>query len=154
MLYEVITMENLTRADPDTHRVICDSFHHWDDIEVHFRGRVIRSGGHGFSGIGRMRLLEILAARCTELGVHLEYQRDVADEREIAKALDADLILACDVITSYSIHYTKLYDLSGGAGTVRQPQPVDLHAAHHLPNRRRQTRWQAGPDQRGRDGGA
>ena len=36
--------------------------HHWDDIEVHFRGATIRSGGHGFSGIGRQRLLSILQA--------------------------------------------------------------------------------------------
>ena len=39
---------------------ILDAFNHWDDIEVNIRGRKIRSGGHGFCGIGRKRLLNIL----------------------------------------------------------------------------------------------
>ncbi|TFH66909.1 MAG: bifunctional salicylyl-CoA 5-hydroxylase/oxidoreductase, partial [Gemmatimonadales bacterium] len=94
------TIENLTRADHDTHRDIRASFHHWDDIEVHFRDRVIRSGGHGFSGIGRKRLLEILAARCTQLGVRVEYQREVDDEWEVVRVLDADMVLACDGVNS------------------------------------------------------
>lgn len=29
------------------------AFNHWDDIELDFKGEVIRSGGHGFVGIGR-----------------------------------------------------------------------------------------------------
>jgi anthraniloyl-CoA monooxygenase len=94
------TTENLTHADSDSHRDITAAFHHWDDIEAHFRGRVIRSGGHGFSGIARKRLLEILAARCAELGVHLEYQREVGDDWDLARELDADMVLACDGVNS------------------------------------------------------
>ena len=68
-------------ADAETAREILGAFNHWDDIEVHFRGRTIRSGGHGFCGIGRKRLLNILQQRCEELGVELVFETDVAERR-------------------------------------------------------------------------
>jgi anthraniloyl-CoA monooxygenase len=63
------TLGNLQAADAESARQILDAFNHWDDIDVHFKGRLIRSGGHGFCGIGRKRLLNILQARCEALGV-------------------------------------------------------------------------------------
>jgi anthraniloyl-CoA monooxygenase len=64
-----LTVANLRAADPASGASIAAALHHWDDIEVHFAGRTIRSGGHGFSGIGRQRLLAFLQERCRELGV-------------------------------------------------------------------------------------
>ncbi|MFZ5510804.1 MAG: bifunctional salicylyl-CoA 5-hydroxylase/oxidoreductase [Pseudomonadota bacterium] len=90
------TLGNLRAADDKTATQILDAFNHWDDIEVNFRGRKIRSSGHGFCGIGRKRLLNILQARCEELGVRLVFETEVADDRE----LDADLIIASDGINS------------------------------------------------------
>ena len=49
------TMGNLQQADPQTAQQMLEAFNHWDDIEVHFKGRVIRSSGHGFCGLGRQR---------------------------------------------------------------------------------------------------
>ena len=49
---------------------------HWDDIDVHFGGETITSGGHGFIGIGRKRLLEILEDRALELGVALHFNTE------------------------------------------------------------------------------
>jgi anthraniloyl-CoA monooxygenase len=49
------TLGNLEAADAPTAREITGAFHHWDDIDVHFRGRTVTSGGHGFCGIGRKR---------------------------------------------------------------------------------------------------
>src|SRR5919199_138053 len=57
------TMSNLEGADPETARQILHDFNRWDDIDVHFKGRAITSGGHGFCGIGRKRLLNILQHR-------------------------------------------------------------------------------------------
>src|SRR3979411_2621888 len=65
------TLGNLAQADLESHAAIVEAFHYWDDIDVHFKGRTITSGGHGFCGIGRKRLLEILHARCAALGVKL-----------------------------------------------------------------------------------
>jgi anthraniloyl-CoA monooxygenase len=61
-----------------TARAILQSFNHWDDIDVFFKGSTVTSGGHGFCGIGRKRLLNILQQRCEELGVELVFETDVA----------------------------------------------------------------------------
>jgi anthraniloyl-CoA monooxygenase len=91
------TLRNLKGGDPQTEQRISDSFVHWDDIDIHFKGRVIRSGGHGFCGIERKRLLNILHERATELGVELVFQHEV---RDVAEFGDADLIVAADGINS------------------------------------------------------
>ena len=69
------TLGNLEAADAETAREIVGSFNRWDDIDVHFKGRTITSGGHGFCGIGRKRLLNILQDRCLELGVQLVFEK-------------------------------------------------------------------------------
>jgi anthraniloyl-CoA monooxygenase len=94
------TMGNVAAADPEVARDIEASFNHWDDIDVHFRGRTIRSGGHGFCGIGRKRLLDILRRRCESLDVELAFQHDVTDEASEAERFGADLVVACDGINS------------------------------------------------------
>jgi anthraniloyl-CoA monooxygenase len=86
----------LHRADPATATRINESFNHWDDIEVHFQGRCIRSSGHGFCGIGRRRLLNILQDRCRELGVEMRFSTEMASVEDI----DADLIIAADGLNS------------------------------------------------------
>ncbi|MCW1967455.1 MAG: bifunctional salicylyl-CoA 5-hydroxylase/oxidoreductase [Anaerolineae bacterium] len=90
------TMDNLKVADIETHDEILQSFSHWDDIEIHYKGRMVRSGGHGFCGIGRKRLLNILQARCAELGVKLVYETEVLSDTDY----DADLIIASDGLNS------------------------------------------------------
>ncbi len=89
------TLGALQRADAPSAARILGAFNHWDDIEVRFQGRRIRSGGHGFCGIARLRLLEILQTRCRELGVDLRFQAECDDA-----AVDADLVIACDGLNS------------------------------------------------------
>jgi anthraniloyl-CoA monooxygenase len=91
------TLGNLQAADPQTASEILGAFNHWDDIEVNIRGHRIVSGGHGFCGIGRKRLLNILQRRCDELGVELLFDRDVQGDEEYP---DADLIIASDGLNS------------------------------------------------------
>jgi anthraniloyl-CoA monooxygenase len=94
------TMGNLEAADPETAAEISGAFNHWDDIDVHFRGTTITSGGHGFCGIGRKRLLNILQKRCEDLGVELVFETDVADDAAAAREFGADLVIASDGINS------------------------------------------------------
>ena len=106
------TLDNLESADPESHAQIVDALSHWDDIDVHFKGRTITSGGHGFSGIGRKRLLNILQARCEELGVKLVFETEVKNDAEF----DADLIIASDglnsaIRTKYAAVYQPDIDL-------------------------------------------
>jgi len=88
------TVENLTANDPKSAKIIADEFAHWDDIDVHIHGQCITSSGHGFIGIGRKRLLEILQERARELGVTLNFEAecDPADP----KWKDYDLVIASD----------------------------------------------------------
>jgi len=67
------TLSNFVRADEPTARTILQSFNHWDDIDVRINNTSIISGGHGFCGIGRKRLLNILQERAEGLGVKLVY---------------------------------------------------------------------------------
>ncbi|MBB4843829.1 anthraniloyl-CoA monooxygenase [Paucibacter oligotrophus] len=106
------TLSAMREADAKTADEILTAFNHWDDIEVHIQGRSLRSGGHGFCGIGRMKLLNILQARCVELGVDLRYEVNVEDD----EGLDADLIIACDGLNSrlrqkYAASYQPDIDL-------------------------------------------
>ncbi|MGD9979028.1 MAG: bifunctional salicylyl-CoA 5-hydroxylase/oxidoreductase [Hyphomonadaceae bacterium] len=88
------TMENLRANDPKSADEIEAGFAHWDDIEVHIHGQTITSSGHGFVGIGRKRLLNILQARVRELGVRLEFKTEIDPSPELFAAYD--LVLACD----------------------------------------------------------
>jgi len=106
------TLAALRAADPATAAQILDAFNHWDDIDVHFEGRRMRSGGHGFCGIGRMKLLAILQARCRELGVDLRFGAEVGDD----EGIEADLIVAADGLNSrvrekYAASYAPDVDL-------------------------------------------
>ena len=91
------TMDHMRHWDPQTAQDIQQAFNHWDDIELHFKGRVIRSSGHGFVGIGRKKLLNILQARCEALGVKLVFECDAESDLDHA---DADLVIASDGINS------------------------------------------------------
>jgi anthraniloyl-CoA monooxygenase len=92
------TLENLRLADEPTHRAITENFAHWDDIDIHFRGRTITSSGHGFSGIARRRLLAILQTRAAELGVDLRFQQEVSGPEDLLRhgLGGADLVVAAD----------------------------------------------------------
>src|SRR6218665_489813 len=97
VVFSDATMDNMRIHDPQTAAEIQHAFNHWDDIELEFKGQRIRSGGHGFVGIGRKKLLNILQARCEELGVKLVFETDVESDTQYP---DADLIIASDGINS------------------------------------------------------
>jgi len=92
------TLDNLTANDPISARTIADSFAHWDDIEVAVSGQSIVSSGHGFIGIGRKRLLEILTARALELGVVIRFETEFSED--LSAYAGYDLIVAADGINS------------------------------------------------------
>lgn len=102
------TVENLMTNDPVSGAVIRDEFAHWDDIDVHIHGEVIRSSGHGFIGIGRKRLLNILQERARELGVVLHFEHEASPDLD--HWADWDLVIAADgansrIRTRYEGHF-------------------------------------------------
>jgi anthraniloyl-CoA monooxygenase len=72
------TLDNLARNDAPSADTIRRDFAYWDDIAVHYRGTLERSTGHGFCGIGRKRLLNILQERARALGVELRFETEIA----------------------------------------------------------------------------
>jgi anthraniloyl-CoA monooxygenase len=90
------TLGNLAEADAQTAQAIEASFNHWDDIDVFFKGEKVTSGGHGFCGIGRKHLLNILQHRCEELGVELVFETELTDYAQYG----ADLVIASDGLNS------------------------------------------------------
>ncbi len=98
------TLSTLGDVDPASYREITERFHHWDAIDIHYRGEIIRSKGHGFSGLSRMALLDILQRRAAELGVRLAFSTDVAPEDPRLEGVD--LIVVGDGIQSgFRTHY-------------------------------------------------
>ena len=94
VVFSDATLDNLTENDPKTAEEIRGRFTHWDDIEVHFRGRRLLSGGHGFCGIGRKRLLRILQRRASELGAELRFESEAEPDLDLYR--DYDLVIAAD----------------------------------------------------------
>ena len=104
------TLENLRRADPASGELIGQAFNHWDCVEMFFKGRSVRSGGHGFCGIGCKKLLNILQDRCLEVGVALVFATDVQDDQAIAAQYQADLVVASDGLNSrIRTRYTETF---------------------------------------------
>ena len=92
------TMGGFKEADPETHAAITQAFRHWDDIDVFFKGRKLTSGGHGFCGIARMKLLQIFHQRAAALGVRLIFQTEVIDPDDYSG--ECDLVIASDGASS------------------------------------------------------
>ena len=98
VVFSDATLGNFIEADAETHRQIVAQFAHWDDIDIHFKGQVLTSTGHGFSGFDRKTLLNILQHRAADLGVDLRFETDIDDVEAFA---DCDLVLAADGVNSF-----------------------------------------------------
>jgi anthraniloyl-CoA monooxygenase len=114
VVFSDATQNNLAAADAETYDAIAREFFHWDDISIHQRpGHVIRSGGHGFSGVSRKLLLSVLGRRCEALRVCIETGQDVKDVDVYRKR--ADLLIGADgfnstVRTRYAEHFKPSMD--------------------------------------------
>jgi anthraniloyl-CoA monooxygenase len=96
----VFSDETLTvfeHADPETYAAISERFVRWSDIDIHHRGSVTRSGGHGFSALGRRELLRLLQDRALGLGVDLRFETEAPPVESLGWA---DLIVAADGASS------------------------------------------------------
>jgi len=112
VVFSDATLDTIADADRETYDAITKHFYHWDDIHTHYRGQVLKSTGHGFSGLSRKVLLDILQRRAASLGVKLQFQRDVPDPEEHR---GADLVLGADGVNStvrarYAEHFRPAID--------------------------------------------
>jgi 2-polyprenyl-6-methoxyphenol hydroxylase-like FAD-dependent oxidoreductase len=90
-------LDELYRNDPVSAREVHEVSALWGGQEVHIRGgHKAYLGGYGYS-LGRKRLLDILVARARDLGVDVQFERDI---KNLSEFPDADLIIACDGVNS------------------------------------------------------
>jgi len=98
VVFSDATLDNFREADPVTHAAITRALAHWDDIDIHYQGQVVTSTGHGFAGLSRQRLLDILQARAAGLGVVVRFATEVTHP---AAWEGADLVLGADGVNSW-----------------------------------------------------
>lgn len=113
VVFSAETLGHFRDYDDVSYDRIRETFAYWDDIETFYKGEKIVSGGHGFCGMSRKDLLLLLQARCAELGVEMEFQREIRSLDDLAP--DADLIIAANGINSwvreqYADHFRPSYD--------------------------------------------
>lgn len=92
------TLDNLKNNDPVSAETIIDSFAYWDAIDVVVDGERMTSSGHGFIGIGRKHLLNILQRRAHDLGVKLHFEHEF--DAGLQSYTEFDLIVAADGVNS------------------------------------------------------
>ncbi len=88
------TLGGIEHADPVVYAAMQREFARWDDIDVHYGGRVITSGGHGFAALSRRALLRILQRRCASLGVTTHFRTQAPDPAVLSGGYD--LVVAAD----------------------------------------------------------
>ncbi len=91
------TLDSFKAYDGPSYEMIRRRFAYWGDVDVVYKGRTMRSGGNGFCGCSRVALLHILHDRCRELGVKLNFQREIKNLEELP---ESDLIVVADGINS------------------------------------------------------
>ncbi|MBK8254126.1 MAG: bifunctional salicylyl-CoA 5-hydroxylase/oxidoreductase [Polyangiaceae bacterium] len=97
VVFSDATLDRLKNADAPTFEAITSRFYHWDDIDIYYGGQVIRSTGHGFAGLSRQALLDVLEKRALELGVEIKFESEVKTIKSVG---EADLILVVDGVNS------------------------------------------------------
>ncbi|EYF04861.1 bifunctional salicylyl-CoA 5-hydroxylase/oxidoreductase [Chondromyces apiculatus] len=97
VVFSDATLENLAEADLPSYQAITRQFTHWDDIDIQYRGQMLRSTGHGFSGLSRQTLLAILQERARGLGVDLHFEQEIPPDATLP---GVDLLVVADGVNS------------------------------------------------------
>ncbi len=91
------TFSYLQDNDFETYKEIIGSCATWDNVDVALRGQRVTIRGNKFSGIGRLKFLNILHARCRSLGVELRFHDNVTD---LDLLEPSDLVVGADGVNS------------------------------------------------------
>ncbi|MBA2645264.1 MAG: FAD-dependent monooxygenase [Pyrinomonadaceae bacterium] len=109
------TLSYIQSTDEESYRRITESFETWDNVDVVHRGQKITVRGNKFSGIARIKLLNILQGRCEEAGVQLRFRQHVTDVDALVES--SDLVVGADGVNSeVRQHFGEFFrpDLSAG----------------------------------------
>lgn len=98
VVFSDATLDELAGGDDVALQRIREAFVYWRDMETHVQGHTRISSGHGFCGMRRTTLLDILEDRAIELGVPVTHGDDVTDIEALSAA--ADVVVAADGVNS------------------------------------------------------
>lgn len=87
------TFDYLRESDTPSYEAITSACEKWENVDIVHRGERITVRGNRFSGIARIRFLQVLHARCLDLGVDLQFHRPVSRLSELPSA---DLLVGAD----------------------------------------------------------
>lgn len=103
------TLANLRAADEESHAEITKQFEAWDNVDVVHGDTKVSIHGNSFSGIARLQLLKILQRRAEQLGVNVEFRKEIQDIESLRK--DCDLLVAADGVNStVRLKYAELFE--------------------------------------------
>ncbi|MEK7682989.1 MAG: TIGR03618 family F420-dependent PPOX class oxidoreductase [Chloroflexota bacterium] len=91
------SLATLRGADFESYVELMGSAQLWKNVELVQRGERITVGGNEFSGIERLRFLNILHGRCQKLGVKLQFEANVDGLQQVS---DCDLLVGADGLKS------------------------------------------------------
>jgi anthraniloyl-CoA monooxygenase len=87
------TFDYLRENDAPSFSAITAACQKWDNVDIVHRGERITVRGNRFSGIARIRFLQVLHARCRDVGVDLRFNQPVSDVRSLPRC---DLLVGAD----------------------------------------------------------
>lgn len=90
-------LAHLNEQDRESADRIREAALFWEDQVIHIRGARVSAPFGGSYNISRRHMLDILSDRAQELGVCIEYGREM---RSLSELPDADLIVAADGVSS------------------------------------------------------
>src|SRR5215211_5344956 len=77
------TFSYLQDNDPVSYLSITRACQTWDNVDVIHKDQKVTIRGNKFSGIARLAFLNILQARCLDLGVEIRFHTNVTDVGEL-----------------------------------------------------------------------
>ena len=91
-------LEFLRKDDEDTYQYLMPHMEYWPDLKIVHNDEPIPIDGNGFAAIGRLEFLNLLQARCEQIGVKLSFNNTV---RSLDEVSSADLVVAADGVNSF-----------------------------------------------------
>jgi anthraniloyl-CoA monooxygenase len=80
------TFDYLRDNDAVSYEAITSACQKWDNVDIVHRGETVTVRGNRFSAIARLKFLQILHRRCTDLGVEIRFNTAVNDVQALPPA--------------------------------------------------------------------
>ncbi len=94
------SLDEYESRDQQTYDRMREEFAYWDDINISYKGNMIKSRGNGFAGTSRVHLLSVFQERCRDLGVKLNFETAIDPATVQTRFASSDMILVADGIGS------------------------------------------------------